>query len=85
MKLSKRQLKRIIREEKARILKEGTFEKLNSDVTGDPSNLDQEVYFSLEEGIENLLRSISDNPRYAQHGVTYEDVLEEFLNVVRDM
>ena len=84
MKLSKRQLKRIIREEK-RKLEEGTHEKLNSDVTGDDSNLDQEVYFGLEEGIEELIYSFADNERYAKHGVTYNDVFEEFLLVVDDM
>lgn len=78
MKLSKRQLRRIIR----KTLHEGTHEKLNSDVTGDPSNLDQEVYFGLEEGVIDLIRKYSDDPRYSQHGVTAADVLEELQNVI---
>ena len=81
MKLSKRQLRQIIR----KTLQEGAYEKLNSEVTGDDSNLDQEVYFGLEEGIEELIALFAENERYAKHGVTYNDVFEEFLNVVDDM
>ena len=81
MKITKVQLRRIIR----KTLTEGTHEKLNSEVTGDDSNLDMEVYMGLQEGIENLISSFSDDERYAQHGVTYKDVFEEFLNVVADM
>jgi len=85
MKISKRQLKRIIREEKQKLIKEGTHEKLNADVTGDSSNLDQEVYFGLEQGVIALIEKFANDPRYAQHGVTYEDVLEELKLVVGDM
>ena len=85
MKITKRQLKRIIREEKQKLIKEGTHEKLNADVTGDDSNLDQEVYFGLEQGVIALIEKFANDPRYAQHGVTYEDVLEELKLVVGDM
>ena len=73
MKLSKRQLRRIIR----KTLREGVYEKLNSDVTGDSSNLDQEVYFGLEKDLVDLIQKYADDLRYAQHGVTAEDVFEE--------
>ena len=85
VKISKRQLKRIIREEKLKILKEGTYEKLNADATGDSSNLDQEVYFGLEQGILDLIDKFADNPRYTQHGVTYDDVLDELKLVLKEL
>ena len=78
MKITKRQLKRIIREEYRKTLHEGVYEKLNSDVTGDSSNLDQEVHFGLEKDVEELCRKYSiDNLRYSQHGVTTADIFEE--------
>ena len=85
MKLSKRQLKRIIREEKLKILREGTHEKLNSDVTGDSSNLDQEVFFGLIEDVEALCYKYASDPRYAQHGITAADVLEDLIVVVSEI
>ena len=81
MKLSKRQLRRIIR----KTLREGVYEKLNSDVTGDSSNLDQEVYFGLEKDLVDLIQKYADDLRYAQHGVTAEDVFEELKNVVSQL
>ena len=85
MKITKRQLKRIIREEKQKLIKEGTYENLNADVTGDSSNMDQEVYFGLEEGIIALGEKFANNPRYARHGITHADVIEELKNVLADM
>ena len=81
MKLSKTQLRRIIR----KTLREGIYEKLNSDVTGDSSNLDQEVHFGLEEDIVELCKKYADDLRYAQHGVTIQDVFEELKNVVNQL
>lgn len=81
MKITKRQLKRVIR----KTLREGTYEKLNDDATGDSSNLDQEVYFGLEEGVIALINKYANDPRYSQHGVTAADVLEELKNVIRGM
>ena len=62
MKLSKRQLKRIIREEKLKILREGTYEKLNDDATGTSMNLDQEVYFGLQQDVESLSEILGVSP-----------------------
>ena len=85
MKLSKRQLKRIIKEEKLKILREGTYEKLNSEVTGDDSNLDQEMYFDLMREVEIICGEYAEDPRFAPYGVTRADVLEELKNVIREM
>ena len=81
MKLSKRQLRRIVR----KVLREGTYEKLNSDVTGDDANLDQEVFFGLSEDVLELCEKYANDPRYAQYGITVDDVLEELKNVVSDI
>ena len=81
MKLSKRQLKRIVR----KVLREGTYEKLNSNVTGDDANLDQEVFFGLSEDVMELCEKYASNPRYAQYGVTIADVLEELKNVIQEI
>ena len=81
MKLSKRQLRRIIR----KTLREGVYEKLNSNVTGDSSNLDQEVHFGLEQDVEALCRKYADDLRYAQHGVTAADIFEELKHVISQM
>ena len=85
MKISKRQLRQIIKEEKQKLIKEGIHEKLSDDATGSGMNLDQEVYFGLEEGIIALVEKFANDPRYAQHGITYDDVLEELKIVVGDM
>ena len=81
MKITKRQLKRIIR----KTLQEGTYEKLNSDVTGNDANLDQEVFFGLSEDVMELCEKYANDPRYAQYGITVDDVLEELKNVVSDI
>ena len=78
MKLSKTQLRRIIR----KTLREGVYEKLNNDATETSSNLDQEVYFGLEEDVIELCKKYADELRYAQYGVTLEDVFEELKHVV---
>ena len=79
--MNKTKLKRILR----RVLREGTYEKLNSDVTGDSSNLDQEVFFGLSEDVLELCEKYANDPRYAQYGITVDDVLEELKNVVKDI
>jgi len=102
MKISKVQLRRIIR----KTLTEGTYEKLNADVTGDSANLDQEVFFGLMEDVEALSEILgvspseiptgqtigealsnkyASNPRYADYGVTLEDVLEELSAVLSEI
>ena len=81
MKITKRQLKRIVR----KVLREGTYEKLNSRVTGDDANLDQEVFFGLSEDVMELCEKYANDPRYAQYGITVDDVLEELKNVVSDI
>ena len=65
-------------------LKEGTHEKLNADVTGDSSNLDQEIYFGLKYAIIDVVQKFVKNPRYAKYGVTFTDVLEELKIVLED-
>ena len=81
MKLSKRQLKRIIR----KTLREGTHEKLNIEATGDPANLDQEIYFDLMREVENICEEYAKDPRFSPYGITAADVLEELKNVIREM
>ena len=81
MKITKRQLKHIVR----KVLREGTYEKLNSRVTGDDANLDQEVFFGLSEDVMELCEKYANDPRYAQYGITVDDVLEELKNVVSDI
>ena len=66
-------------------LQEGTYEKLNSTVTGDSSNLDQEVFFGLSEDVLELCEKYANDPRYSRYGITVEDVLEELKNVVSDI
>ena len=88
MKLSKRQLKRIIRktlQEGLSFQNFGTYEKLNSEVTGDDSNLDQEVYFGLIEDVKTLCQKYSTDPRYAQYGITAADVLEDLKEVTSEI
>ena len=85
MKITKRQLKRIIREEQQKLIREGTREKLNDDATGTGMNLDQEVYFGLEKGVKELAAKFANNPRYSEYGVTLMDVLEELQNVVEEL
>lgn len=102
MKITIPKLRRIIR----KTLTEGTYEKLNADVTGDSANLDQEVFFGLMEDVEALSEILgvlpseiptgqtigealsnkyANNPRYADHGVTPEDVLEELNSVLSEI
>ena len=85
MKITRRQLKRIIREEQQKLISEGTREKLNYDASGDSRNLDQEVYFGLEQGAKDLVAKFANNPRYSKYGVTSMDVLEELRNVVEEL
>ena len=78
-------LRRILRKAINESIETGVSRKLNADATNDSSNLDQEVHFGLEDGIEQLVSSFADDERYSQHGVTYEDVFEELLVVVEQM
>lgn len=88
VKISKRQLKQIIKEEKQKLIKEavkiGVYGKLNDDVTNSSMNLDQEVYFGLEQGVAELIGKFAKNPRYAKYGVTFADVLEELKIVLEE-
>ena len=79
MKITKRQLKQIVR----KTLREGAYEKLNADVTGDSANLDQELYFGLAEEVEALCEKYAT--RYAQYGVSAADVMEELKTVIREI
>lgn len=81
MRITTSKLRRILR----RVLREGTYEKLNSDVTGDDANLDQEVFFGLSEDVLELCEKYANDPRYAQYGITVDDVLEELKNVISDI
>ena len=81
MRITESKLRRIIR----KTLREGTYEKLNSNVTGDDANLDQEVFFGLSEDVMELCEKYANDPRYAQYGITVDDVLEELKNVVSDI
>ena len=78
MEITESKLRQIIR----KTLREGSYEKLNSRVTGDSSNLDQEVYFGLEQDVEDLCNKYADNIRYAQHGVNAKDVFETLKKVI---
>ena len=81
MKISKTQLKRIIR----KTLREGAYEKLNSDATGDSSNLDQELYYDLANEVEAICEKYATDPRFAQYGVNEADVLEELKLVIQEI
>ena len=88
MEITKRQLRQILRktlQEGLSFQNHGTYEKLNSDVTGDLSNLDQEVYFGLIEDVKMLCQKYSTNPRYAQYGVTAAEVLEDLKEVIEEI
>lgn len=88
MKITKDQLKRIIRKtlrEGLSFQSFGSYEKLNADATGDPANLDQEVYEGLIEDVKDLCQKYSTDPRYAQYGVTAADILEDLKEVVSEI
>ena len=78
MRITESKLRRIIR----KTLQEGVYEKLNNDATETSSNLDQEVHFGLEEDVIELCKKYADDLRYAQYGVTLEDIFEELKHVV---
>ena len=88
MKITESKLRRIIRKtlrEGLSFQNFGTYEKLNSEVTGDSSNLDQEVYFGLIEDVESLCTKYASDPRYAQYGITAADVLEDLKEVISEI
>lgn len=85
MRISKRQLQRIIREEKRKLVKESMYGKLGDDATGSGMNLDQEVYFGLEQEILALVEKFANNPRYARYGVTHDDVVEVLKDLCSNM
>ncbi len=88
MKITESKLKRIIRKtlrEGLSFQNFGTYEKLNSEATGDSSNLDQEVYFGLIEDVESLCKKYASDPRYAQYGITAADVLEDLKEVISEI
>ena len=71
MKLSKTQLRRIIR----KTLQEGSYEKLNDDATGSGMNLDQEVFFGLEEDLLALCESIGISPSALSQSQSIDEAL----------
>ena len=86
MKISKKHLRQIIREEQQKLIREarkGAHAKLHAAASGDPRNLDQEVYFGLEAGVKELVAEFANDPRYTEYGVTSMDVLLELQNVVK--
>ena len=85
MKITKRQLRRIIREEKQKLIKENAHSKLNDDVTRTGENLDQELYMGLTQGIKTLVDQFANNPRYEQYGITHEDVMSELKIILTSM
>lgn len=88
MKITRSQLKRIVRKtlrEGLSFQNHGTYPKLNSEVTGDSSNLDQEVYFGLIEDVKTLCQKYATDPRYAQYGITAADVLEDLKEVTSEI
>ena len=44
-----------------------------------------EVFFGLSEDVMELCEKYANDPRYAQYGITVDDVLEELKNVVSDI
>ena len=79
MKLTKRQLRNIIRN----TLQESAHAKLNSDATGDSRNLDQELHFALQNDIIMLCQQYSQH--YAEYGVNEQDVLDEIRAAIEDL
>ena len=81
MRITESKLRRIIR----KTLREGAYEKLNSDATGDSSNLDQELYFDLAREVEAICEKYATDPRFAQYGINEADVLEELKIVIQEI
>lgn len=54
--------------------------KLNDDATGTGENLDQVLYFGLQEQILEICKQRSD--QFSEYGVTLLDVLEEIRCVL---
>ena len=51
------------------------YEKLNDDATGTGQNLDQVLYFGLQEQIIEICKQRAE--QFSEFGVTIQDVLEE--------
>lgn len=56
--------------------------KLNDDVTGTSENLDQVLYFGLQDQIREICRQRSE--QFKKYGVTQQDVLDEIRCVIRE-
>jgi len=56
------------------------YEKLNDDATGTGQNLDQVLYFGLQEQIIEICKQRAE--QFSEFGVTIQDVLEEIRCVL---
>ena len=85
MKITKRQLKRIIREEKAKLVQEmrpmrpGVGEDELVDGVHDGALMDLDDYESLENTVEKAIGS------FVQMGYYKEDVIEALRSIIEDM
>ena len=55
-------------------------EKLNDDATGTGQNLDQVLYFGIQEQILEICKQRAE--QFSKYGVTIQDVLEEIRCVL---
>ena len=55
-------------------------EKLNDDATGTGQNLDQVLYFGLQEQILKIVKQQTE--QFSEYGLTPEDVLDEIRCVL---
>ena len=72
MKVTKRQLRRIIKEEKQKLLKEDSFEMANQ------SALLEDEYFNLEDMVVGELREL------LRKGYTKDELIEALTLIVQD-
>ena len=72
MKITKRQLRRIIKEEKARLLKEESYENMNQ------SALLENEYFDLEDAVVVPVREL------IRKGYSKEELIEALTLIVQD-
>ena len=55
-------------------------EKLNDDATGTGQNLDQVLYFGLQEQLINIAKQQSQ--KFAKYGLNEEDILNEMRSIL---
>ena len=56
--------------------------KLNDDTTGTGQNLDQVLYFGLQEQILEICKQRAE--QFSEYGVSLQDVLEEIRCVLKE-